>query len=77
MSNNQTTTSSGESRKTQPTSCCGGPAPAGVSACCAQDAAVKSRGGHRVRMLVTNVVGAGSYYDELLHIAETLADRAR
>jgi hypothetical protein len=45
MSTNQTTTSSGESRKTQPTSCCGGPAPAGVSACCAQDAAMKSSGG--------------------------------
>ena len=25
--------------------CCGGPAPAGVSACCAEDAAVKSTGG--------------------------------
>ena len=45
MSNNQTTTSSGESRKIQPTGCCGGPAPAGVSACCAKDAAVKSSGG--------------------------------
>ncbi len=42
---NDQTTSSGESRKAQPTSCCGGPAPAGVGACCAQDAAVKSSGG--------------------------------
>lgn len=25
--------------------CCGGPAPAGTSACCAKDAAVKSTGG--------------------------------
>jgi hypothetical protein len=25
--------------------CCGGPAPAGTSACCAQDAAVKATGG--------------------------------
>ena len=25
--------------------CCGGPAPEGTSACCAQDAAVKSTGG--------------------------------
>ena len=25
--------------------CCGGPAPAGTSACCAHDAAVKSTGG--------------------------------
>ncbi len=25
--------------------CCGGPAPAGASACCAKDAAVKSAGG--------------------------------
>jgi hypothetical protein len=45
MSTNQTTTSSNESRKTQLDSCCGGPAPAGVSACCAQDAEVKSSGG--------------------------------
>ena len=27
------------------TGCCGGPAPAGTSACCAKDAAVKSTGG--------------------------------
>jgi hypothetical protein len=45
MSNNQTSTGSGESRKTQRDSCCGGPAPAGVSACCAEDAAMKSSGG--------------------------------
>jgi hypothetical protein len=28
-----------------PSSCCGGPAPDGTGACCAQDAAVKSTGG--------------------------------
>jgi hypothetical protein len=28
-----------------PTTCCGGPAPAGTNACCARDAEVKSAGG--------------------------------
>jgi hypothetical protein len=28
-----------------PSSCCGGPAPAGADACCARDAEVKSTGG--------------------------------
>lgn len=28
-----------------PSTCCGGPAPAGTNACCAQDAEVKSAGG--------------------------------
>ena len=37
----QTTTS----RADAPSSCCGGPAPNGTDACCAQDAAVKSAGG--------------------------------
>ena len=45
MSTNQKTTTSDESRKTQPDSCCGGPVPGDVSACCAQDAAMKSSGG--------------------------------
>jgi hypothetical protein len=45
MNTNQTTTSSDKSGSTQATGCCGGPAPAGVSACCAQDAASKSAGG--------------------------------
>ena len=31
--------------KTAATGCCGGPAPAGTSACCAEDAAVKVAGG--------------------------------
>jgi hypothetical protein len=44
--NNQKTDA--ESSKTNHGSasgCCGGPAPAGASACCAEDAAVKSTGG--------------------------------
>jgi hypothetical protein len=37
-----------ESRTVEPAAssgCCGGPAPVGTDACCAQDAAVKSTGG--------------------------------
>ena len=33
------------SQKAKSTGCCGGPAPAGTNACCAQDAAVKTAGG--------------------------------
>jgi hypothetical protein len=43
--NTKQTKSTNEPRNTAPTGCCGGPAPAGVSACCADDAAVKSSGG--------------------------------
>jgi hypothetical protein len=32
-------------KETSASACCGGPAPGGVSACCAQDAEVKSAGG--------------------------------
>ena len=32
-------------RSDAPNTCCGGPAPKGTDACCAQDAAVKSTGG--------------------------------
>jgi hypothetical protein len=32
-------------RSDAPSTCCGGPAPNGTDACCAQDAAVKSGGG--------------------------------
>jgi hypothetical protein len=38
-------TSSNASRTAQASGCCGGPAPSGVSACCAQDAEVKATGG--------------------------------
>ena len=38
-------TSSDEQRNTPAAGCCGGPAPAGVSACCVDDAAIKSTGG--------------------------------
>ena len=33
------------SRKDSASGCCGGPAPAGTSACCGEDAAIKSTGG--------------------------------
>jgi hypothetical protein len=36
---------SSNSREKPPSTCCGGPAPAGADACCARDAEVKSAGG--------------------------------
>ena len=46
MSTSQTpSTNPLESRATQAERCCGGPAAAGTTACCARDAEVKSRGG--------------------------------
>jgi hypothetical protein len=45
----QTTTpeqgSSSSQVQATPSTCCGGPAPTGADACCAQDAEVKSTGG--------------------------------
>jgi hypothetical protein len=35
----------GREHKAASTGCCGGPAPAGTNACCAEDAAVKVAGG--------------------------------
>jgi hypothetical protein len=43
--NMKQTTSPNEKRNTPEVSCCGGPAPVGVGACCADDAAIRSTGG--------------------------------
>jgi hypothetical protein len=45
MTNGHTTTVPPANDTSPSTSCCGGPAPAGAGACCAQDADLKSRGG--------------------------------
>lgn len=47
MNANETRTTDRENvreHNTGATGCCGGPAPAGTSACCAEDAAVKAAG---------------------------------
>ena len=48
MNVNETRTTDRENvreHNTEATGCCGGPAPAGTSGCCAKDAAVKVAGG--------------------------------
>ena len=43
--NSQNVNAANSQTAKEPSGCCGGPAPAGTSACCAKDAAVKSTGG--------------------------------